>query len=410
MDYFIMYPWRDDVLDTPILRASSDALSGAEVQGGTTAKRLKSLGEKMGYPETVTWYWLRRLVLNAVDGSYSPTVQASSISLTPIAAAGSEEVRNQVAGHLNSRTYRNNYQDQRITLDVGSLVRGQATEDTLIRKLNDMGTNADPGANVVLPREALQHIGSLPDVASLQSEHRRLAKALQDKYISITRAAASETLVDDYRQAKTAHRTGKEFYKARVRSQLRKDFFVQKNAAIIEAQLSGGDALPTAQAERKAPTLCIEERITLVNLASSGDARDPSMYAHRAAAVQAMADPCSRKELRRKSLRSNVRLRQESSPENIVPKTEERFPMHCHRLQCLFCIGDERLHLKERLRVFSQQYTLGRHFDNHIKALGVTSGILCPHPKCKDAGTTLDGVQHLKTHAQKEHGIRLQCQ
>ena len=65
----ITVPWRDDVLDTPILRASSDALSGAEVQGGATAKRLKSLGEKMGYPETVTWYWLRRLVLNAVDGS-----------------------------------------------------------------------------------------------------------------------------------------------------------------------------------------------------------------------------------------------------------------------------------------------------------------------------------------------------
>ena len=66
----ISVPWRDDILDTPILRASSDVLSSAEVQGGATSKRLRSLGEKMGYAETVTWYWLRRLVLNAVDGSY----------------------------------------------------------------------------------------------------------------------------------------------------------------------------------------------------------------------------------------------------------------------------------------------------------------------------------------------------
>lgn len=151
------------------------------------------------------------------------------------------------------------------------------------------------------------------------------------------------------------------------------------------------DALPTAQAERKAPALCIEERIALVNLASSGDARDPSLSTHREAAVQAMADLCSRKEVRRKSSRSNVRLRRESSPENIVLKKDKRFPMNCHRLH-LYCVGDERPQLKERLRIFSQQYTLGRRVHNHIKALRVTSGIPCPHPKCKEMGRTLDGV------------------
>lgn len=67
-------------------------------------------------------------------------------------------MRNQVAGHLDSRTYRNNYQDQRITLDVASLVRKQATEDTLIRKLNDISTNADPDANVALPAEGLEYV------------------------------------------------------------------------------------------------------------------------------------------------------------------------------------------------------------------------------------------------------------
>ncbi|KAI7060785.1 hypothetical protein KC365_g15099 [Hortaea werneckii] len=137
-------------------------------------------------------------------------------------------VRNQVAGDLDSRTYQNNYQDQRITLDVGSLMRRQATEDTLIRKLNDMGTNADPDANVVLPPEALEHIASLPDIASLQSPARQIHHHRPC------------TGVRNVGGSKTAHRTRKEFHKARIRAQLRKDFSVQKNAAIIEAQLSSG--------------------------------------------------------------------------------------------------------------------------------------------------------------------------
>ena len=132
----------------------------------------------MGYPETVTWYWLRRLVLNAVDG-WSARFRQSTLHYTNTSVgSGSKEVRNQVAGHLDSHTYRANYQDQRISLDVAGLVRGQETEDALIRKLNDIGTNADPGANVALRPKALEQIASQPDVASLYSEHRRLANIL----------------------------------------------------------------------------------------------------------------------------------------------------------------------------------------------------------------------------------------
>lgn len=148
------------------------------------------------------------------------------------AGYGSEEVRKQVAGHLDSRTYRTNYQDQRITLDVASLARGQETGNLLIRKLNDIGTNADPNANIALPPEALERIASLPDVVSLQSEYRRVAETLKDKYGSITKAPASEELVEEYLQAKTAYRTRKESHKTRMQSQLRKDFLARKDAAL----------------------------------------------------------------------------------------------------------------------------------------------------------------------------------
>jgi hypothetical protein len=35
--------------------------------------------------------------------------------------------------------------------------------------------------------------------------------------------------------------------------------------------------------------------------------------------------------------------------------------------------------------------------------------ILCPHPRCKASTVTLDSVEHLLNHAQREHNIRLRC-
>lgn len=64
----ITLPWRDDIHDEPILRVSGDGTQVAKLQSSDASKRLKSLGRQMGYREAVTWYWLRRLVLNAVDG------------------------------------------------------------------------------------------------------------------------------------------------------------------------------------------------------------------------------------------------------------------------------------------------------------------------------------------------------
>lgn len=70
----ITIPWRDDILDTPVLRGRDDGVRVTQLQDSVSARRLKSLGEQMGYPQTVTWYWLRRLVLNAVDGKDLPVL------------------------------------------------------------------------------------------------------------------------------------------------------------------------------------------------------------------------------------------------------------------------------------------------------------------------------------------------
>lgn len=96
--------WRDGILNTPILRGRGDGTQAAQLQGIKSAKRLKSLGEQMGYTQTAMWYWLRRLVLNAADGQYLEPRRHKERTLVRSAGFGSEKVRIHVAGHLDSRT------------------------------------------------------------------------------------------------------------------------------------------------------------------------------------------------------------------------------------------------------------------------------------------------------------------
>ena len=245
-------------------------------------------------------------------------------------------------------------------------------------------------------------------MAALQAEQSRLAECI-NQYRCIKNAPTSEELVSEYVQAKNSCLARKEFHKTRIMSQLREDFFARKDAKLIEAQLNGGKIHRTARTEQKVPILAIPKRAELATLIRIEDIRSPSMRARRAAAVQAIADLCCRVELKRNAFLCNNSLAEESSKEPTPTTDGERIPMKCQRLQCLFCLGDEQLIFKDRIRTFSQQYALGRHVENHLSALKGSGEIACPHPGCKVIGVVVNNVEHLKNHAYRAHGIRLQC-
>ncbi|WPH03432.1 Hypothetical protein R9X50_00631200 [Acrodontium crateriforme] len=213
----------------------------------------------------------------------------------------SQEVRNQVAGHLDSRTYRNNYQDQHISIDVAGLAKGQNTEDMLIRKLNNLATDADPNADIPLPLEAYEQIDKLPDVVSLRDNYRRLGECVKEKYGSIKDAPNSEELLQQYELAKRKYRAKKEFHKAQRLAQLRLDYFALKDTPIIDAQPKGSDESRKPWSIKEGPTLSIPERSALADLIGAEDMRCPVIRSQKAAAVQFMADLYSRVELRRAS-------------------------------------------------------------------------------------------------------------
>jgi hypothetical protein len=68
----IVLHWRDNAVNRPIIRTSSDGARDKELSGSLASKRLKGLGVKIRFRETLTWYYLRRLVLDAVDRSLLP--------------------------------------------------------------------------------------------------------------------------------------------------------------------------------------------------------------------------------------------------------------------------------------------------------------------------------------------------
>lgn len=277
----------------------------------------------------------------------------------------------------------------------------------LIRKLNNIDTNADPNCNVAFPPEVHEHIAGLPDVVALKADWNRLAQNLRDKYGTIMNAPKSDSLVDKYVQAQKKHRAKMQFHRARWRSQQRQNFFARKDASLIAAQLNGDDINGAVHAEQKAPTLSIPERTVLASLIGSEDMRSASMREKRAAAVQTMADLCSRVECKRPA-RLSRHHSNDLSMNREPSKTNGPFPMQCQTLQCIFCLGDELLQLEDRTRIFAQQHTLGRHVIKHLKVLNITIPITCPHPMCKVEGITVNDVQHLKNHVYRIHGIRLQ--
>lgn len=161
------------------------------------------------------------------------------------------------------------YQDQNISLDVANLVRSQNAEDALMHKLNCMGVDRDPNANIVLPPAVHAEIASLPDVITLQTECQKLIESVKKKYGSVRKAPQSDPLVKKRSDTERKHRAKKQFYRTQRQAELRRKYFVEKDDALIEAQLSKDWAIHTGHTMRKTESILVPERAQLAKLLES---------------------------------------------------------------------------------------------------------------------------------------------
>ena len=97
-----------------------------------------------------------------------------------------------------------------------------------------MGVDADPDANVPLPPEAHAEIAAPPEMVALDAECKRLSELVKRRYGTLTNAPKSDPLVKRATKAKRKHRAKKEFHRSQRRHQLRRDFSVNKDDALIQ--------------------------------------------------------------------------------------------------------------------------------------------------------------------------------
>jgi hypothetical protein len=215
-DFFIVklegdrmtFHWKASVRDKPIMRTGCN-MDAEEITDSMALKRLSSLGRKtMGYKESLTWYCLRRMVLNAVDG------------------IGSDEARNQISGHLDSRTYRAHYMDQQIGIDVIAAVKGRKHEEDIIRDVNSMGMTADPNAYYKLSTEDLEAIENLPEIIEAKTVLRAASEAVRDTHGTVENGHRERSLLyQDYELAVKEHHALKQRIRSRWQAQRRQEYF-----------------------------------------------------------------------------------------------------------------------------------------------------------------------------------------
>ena len=173
-------------------------MDAEEITDSMALRRLSNLGKKtIGYKESLTWYYLRRMALNAVDG------------------IGLEEARNQISGHLDSRTYRAHYMDQQIGIDVIAVVKGYRREDDIIRDVNSMGKSADANAPYELSMEDREAIENLPEMVEAKIALRAASEAVRDVHSTVANGhRARSAFYRDYELALKEHHA----LKQRIRS------------------------------------------------------------------------------------------------------------------------------------------------------------------------------------------------
>jgi len=175
---------------------------------------------------------------------------------------------------------------------------------------------------------------------------------------------------------------------------------------VIKAQLHDEGQRSTLKIEEEHHHQ-IPERAYLASLTKSTEDIRKQPLSQRAAAVNALARLCTSVEARpTKSYPASSGIG--GTKANSEESQDYDFPMKCHKLQCLFCIGDRRLSFKDRTRLFCRERKLWDHTKNHLEPIKHLSEVRCLHPYCCRGSVGYRGIQHLKKHTHAVHSIRLQ--
>ncbi|KAL9068183.1 MAG: hypothetical protein Q9157_006584 [Trypethelium eluteriae] len=384
--------WKESKLNEPIFQeyTASESQIPTPLRGHTARNWIKRLGESVGLEQPLSQYCIRRATGNAVD------------DVATVAE------RDQIMGHANSNIFQF-YINPKVKCDVQAAFLEEPSDKTLMRVLGSMALTYDPYAPRGLSEEDACRISKHPTIAKLRRNRDDMTTKIRD-LLHAPSPTVSENAIEqlDKRRKELNARLRRKKKQLRDRAErvAREVYFRENDTRELDGELDTA-RLPDSEGEPQRPDYQLQERAHIAELLCRpyGDLSESDQVQHRLELVRALTKLCSRRETRR---RNAVRYASgnEASPKQEDPDEPASFPLRCDTRQCLFCLGDERLPVRQRRFRWCRPAKMMDHVEGHLKQYTLNARIYCPHPICKADGWALDGVLHFHRHAHTVHGIK----
>lgn len=297
------------------------------------------------------------------------------------------------------------YINPRVKCDVQAAYLDEPSDKALMKVLGSMSLTRDPLAPTKPTPEDARAIQQHPRVVKL----RQRRDDLTTKIKQVRRRAgpctdAEKELIQQKREAEAALRRKKKSLRDQAEKKARERYFMENDTRELEEE---SDFLDDDD-EGKSTNIPyqLEERACIADMLCRphGDLTEPGNLDQRIEFIRALTKLGFRREARR---RGTVPFSEAVVKQNDTVELS-LLPLECDPRQCLFCIGDTRLPLSQRMFCWSRPAKMMDHTeDHHLKQLALDAQIPCPHPTCQKTEVLLDGVLHLKNHALGVHKIKL---
>ncbi|KJZ70767.1 hypothetical protein HIM_09851 [Hirsutella minnesotensis 3608] len=315
-----------------------------------------------------------------------------------------DTVRDQMMRHDPKwATFNNAYINEKVEFHLERVVADEPTEDCLIDLFTHMSLTRDPKAKQnMVPDKVLRNLPPDPEIVALEEKREQLKKG---RY----RIQGAEH-EEEIRQLTRSIRTKRAQREKDLRRQYREYYFYHRPTWEIERQLAGDSQEDEGSVEVPVVDLHLSERARLAKLLchQPDDLSFDEFCQIRIEAAELMVALCEKRETVKRKCIPDVR------PNDVAPKdspTLDSFPLMMGKTQCPYCIGDEALSFAERTFSYCRPAVMNDHFDReHLDTLtemGRNGSITCNHPRCKEADLELTGLDHLKNHIERVHGVRL---
>ena len=304
--------------------------------------------------------------------------------------------------------FQHNYLSRYITQDTQAIYRGLDPQTAVMRAASGMTRTIDPRRPRDLSDAQLANVRRHPEVKLLLRVRRSFAKRIRSKHGTISKMRGTQ-IYDEYQQACRQHQNKKKAVRKQLMMQVKLNYRKQQPLVDIQIQLNGHVQKPDASVT---DTTLSPERHRVFAALFTFAASDPAEECQRRSnAINAITTVCQRQELiPRKACRTQQTYSMASNDGNFTTKdgvraetkeVPDKVPMECLPTQCIFCLGQLKMSLEARQKVFRNHDGLKRHFyRKHLRHYPDDEPIDCPHPECN---VRLRHKEHLQNHAAMIH-------